>query len=220
MLTFSRQLLYYPFNAFFVLFGNIIHVPLSDHYIQDVRLLRSTVSYYTEMSSKGSAFAGKLESVAHAFASLAELYVQEMTKRNALDISNAAQPFPNTFSGVEQISGLSTSARDVPLVSADGTFPAFDFDFSSNNNLLDYFIGSDLRGPDIVAQTDFRTEQRFATEGEGSYKSPQSVLSHESMGFGQSDIFGRLENWSAGRKRPLECTFDWFSWDSSTNPER
>lgn len=208
-----RQLLYYPFNAFFVLFGNTIRAPHSQSCDQDVRLLHSTASYYNEMSSAGNTLAARLENVAHVFASLAELYVREVRRTSSVGMTDTSQPMMNTFSTAKPAS-FSASVPDVPFFGGGDNYAAFDFDFCANSNLLNCLTGPDIIGPDFTQQLDFGEEQSFSFSEDGSHMS-QDESPHDIYRFAQSEVVGSLQKWSAGSKRPLECTFDWFSWDSN-----
>jgi hypothetical protein len=200
-----RQLLYYPFNVFFVLFGNTIRAPHSQSCDQDVRLLHSTASYYNEMSSAGNTLAGRLENIAHIFASLAELYVREVRKTSSMGMTDTSPPMMNTFFTGETAS-FSASVPDVPFFGGGDNFSAFEFDFCANSNLLNCFTEPDIVGPNFTPQLDF---------GEDGSHMSQGGSPHDICQFAQSGVFGSLQKWSAGSKRPLACTFDWFSWDSN-----
>jgi hypothetical protein len=78
----TRQLLYYPFTPFFVLFGEVITNPKSSTCFSDLQLLRQTSLYYLEFQKYHSA-AIKLERVAESFAKIAETYVRRSLKRRA-----------------------------------------------------------------------------------------------------------------------------------------
>jgi hypothetical protein len=204
-----RQLLYYPFNPFFVLFGNIIHAPLSGNASQDVQLLRSTVSYYTEMSIGENSFARKLKGVANVFASLAELYIDDARLRNSLGVGASIRPNVSRYSDSEPIVAAVTSMSDLPFTTEGHNMSTstFDFDFSAGNNLLNCF--TDL---DFTSQLDFGGQQSFAASENGNFASLHSAAPNP-MAALQFDVFESLEKCRVGSKRPLEYTFDWFAWD-------
>lgn len=83
------------------------------------------------------------------------------------------------------------------------------FDFSVDSNLL-YWI----TGPDFMAQNG-TVEHQMTEPNEGALfpPAPGPVDKHLMPGAAdrQSNMIRSLEK--RGLKRPLECTFDWFSWD-------
>jgi hypothetical protein len=78
-----RQLLYYPFAPFFVIFENIIHQPSQYPTLeQDLRLLATTVTYFTEMRLQMRLLAGvcsKLQHTAAVFLQLAQSHTRHST---------------------------------------------------------------------------------------------------------------------------------------------
>jgi hypothetical protein len=206
----TRQLLYYPFNPFFVLFGNIIHAPLSDHANHDVQLLRSAVSYYAEMSTQDSSFARKLQGIANVFACLAELYVEDAKTRHSLGTTAATRSHLEGYpgNGSMPISNISMPSLPFSTDGGGGSASTFDFDFFGGSNLLNCFTSLDY-----TSQLDFSGQQGFAISEDGSYVSLDGGVAPDPMHFSQSSVFESLEKWSTGSKRPLECTFDWFAWD-------
>ncbi|KAJ5118818.1 hypothetical protein N7448_010525, partial [Penicillium atrosanguineum] len=88
------QLLYYPFAPFFVIFENIIHQ--SSQYPaleQDLRLLATTVTYFTEMRSQMRLLAGvcsKLQHTATVFLQLAQSHARHGTSLKPA--TNATSP--------------------------------------------------------------------------------------------------------------------------------
>ncbi|KAF1990516.1 hypothetical protein K402DRAFT_401334 [Aulographum hederae CBS 113979] len=148
------QLLYYPFNAFFVLFSNVIHEPLSKSCDHDIQLLHSTVSYYTAMSSGNEHFAEKLKPIAHSFASLAEFYVHDARTRNNMAAIDTSQSTLNHFSGTQPLLGFPAIAADIPVTSGSNSNQAFDYAFDSD--LLDWFTG-----PEYASRSDYSSQQDF-----------------------------------------------------------
>ncbi|KAF2673406.1 hypothetical protein BT63DRAFT_451449 [Microthyrium microscopicum] len=202
------QLLYYPFNPFFVLFGNIIHAPLSEHIRQDVQLLRSTVSYYNEMSTTDFSLAKKLGDVAHVFASLAELYTHNTMIRNTSG-ETAGSCDIGGYSGSGSAPAIMTSmpGTSFGMESDGGATSNLDFDFSRGSDLLNYFTNLDY-----TMQLDFNGPQSFVTSEDGSNMSAPGPALDMAQHL-ESNVFESFDKWSVGSKRPLECTFDWFTWD-------
>src|ERR1700712_2390823 len=201
-----RQLLYHPFNAFFVIFGNIIQAPLSVNH--DLSLLRSTVSYYTVMASQGGAMANRLKRVAHIFASLAEIYVQDARSKTTTSNVNGSLSVPTemSFEGLGHVTD--TSYQESSTSSSVEGFVPLDFNVYADDNLLNWFTSSEFTyQPEPFGQDFLYVEQ------EQSYLAQDQMTQAAEAGatMSQADLFKSLEE--KGRKRPLECTFDWFSWD-------
>jgi hypothetical protein len=200
-----RQLLYYPFNAFFVIFANIIHAPLSEICDHDLRLLRSTVDYYTEMSRGENVLAGKMENIAHVFASLAELYMYDARTRHSITTTDSLSSSVGSYLGEEDPGSSNLNA------STETSFPTFQSDVFMNTDLLSCFMAPDYMPPPFHSHEQLHSEP----SEDGSYMSCQSGVPPDPVIASQSEVFGWLDNWSTGNKRPLACTFDWFSWDQN-----
>lgn len=193
----QRQLLYYPFTPFFVIFGNIIREPRAPTAHQDLALLSTTVSYFASMRSQLNLLvnlSSKLEHVATVFLQLARRQV----------VHNASGTPTNTASGVPTNSrtlrtsqsesgdslrhdgpllgqGVGSSTRDMPLMVDLSMFDVGSMDI---NNYLDWL------------PTDATVRPRQDSE-----------IDHDPNFLSGSNL-------SRGRKRPFDSTFDWFSWDT------
>ena len=212
----DRQLLYYPFTPYFVLFGNIIRAPFSETCGDDIKLLQSAVSYYSRMASNPSSnnIPRKLEKIAHVFASLAEVYVRDAVSRNTANTLNGNLHTPGIFSAE-----LQNDPSSNPLPGTTTSFDAdisqnFDFDFTMD---ADYLLNW-ISGPDTMQPSESTEQYPLEIDPHVQAQPPVNSISApigSVVNACPSDVFRSLEN--RGRKRPLECTFDWFSWDMN-NP--
>lgn len=184
---FLRQLLYYPFTPFFVLFGNIISNPLAPTAGPDVLLLYATEAYLIRMNDKG-AIAARLVKIANVFAFLAENYVRETMKKYNSQDTQSQMPVPMLSSPSEQ------SIGDVSL----------DFDLVSDELDTGYLNWLSLADPS------YGDVQLFASTGQAQAGFDNCMVD----GMGPNAMFNPLGGKSL--QRPLECNFDWFSWDMNT----
>lgn len=181
----TRLLLYYPFTPFFVLFGNLTRNPRAEKASQDLQLLKSTTAYFSKMTSQGN-MASKLEKVAHVFSSIAENCIN-----NARSHHNA----------LLHPTALGTDPPDIPALDLEPSTMSTDFEMPfevdpSADTLLSWFSDADFLTFDIPNQ--------HAPEGSNSVQGQDSTT-----------IANEGPDQMRGTKRPLECTFDWFSWDLS-----
>lgn len=155
---------------------------------QDLQLLRSTVSYLSRMTSEG-AMASKLENIARVFTSLAELYVQVARKQYA---RNQSSWDSNKATGLCAPPHLPTAPPSVEGASAPSSADI------SMDSVLNWF------------SSDSHSQGLF-TPADGQFL--EAYTPSEQMGLidNEDDIFGSLSDRT--RKRPLECDFDWISWD-------
>lgn len=138
-LTWSRQLLYYPFAAFFALFNDLIKHPRSRDAPQHLEHLDATVTYFSlmklQLSSLSSASA-KLEETARIFHSLASFIISSNTKSkpheeipHTATTSDSASEGLTPWSSVTPITDLTSytdtftsflDSQDQPMVDLDG----------------------------------------------------------------------------------------------------
>jgi hypothetical protein len=121
ILTFknTRQLLYYPFTPFFVLFGDVVMNPTSSTCFSDLQLLRKTSLYYSDFQKYHSA-AIKLERVAESFTKIAETYVRQSLKRRGShgnDEQNVSRE-----AGEEVLDHPEIQLHNVPLIVRDSSY--------------------------------------------------------------------------------------------------
>src|ERR1700710_1532238 len=83
-LTAARELLYYPFVPFFVLFGNLIANPSLNTTEVDLQLLRNTVDFFRCMD-KNHPHSSKLHKIAGTFLRLAEKFLKETSTKFSLN---------------------------------------------------------------------------------------------------------------------------------------
>jgi len=210
-----RQLLYQPFMAYFVIFGNVISDPHSSDCFQDLQLLRRVVLYFLQMHNNHPS-AKKLEKIAETFTRLAEAYVRHSmqnprAKSPGNTMSTHHPKIPN--SQVEQLNGPSgvqappsrmaklLSAPLLPTSSRDSQM-AFDFnDFNSDPmELLNFYTSHDTSFSTSFNAQDFTAMEASPTQQPDEFStSPPNPLLRE------------LENIS--QNCALDGTFDWFSWD-------
>ncbi|KAJ5895440.1 fungal specific transcription factor domain-containing protein [Penicillium taxi] len=175
------QLLYFPFTPFFAIFRHIIRAPMAATAASDLQLLQSTVSYYSRMTSQGI-MASKLEKIAHVFACLAGLYMQDAFQNAIIDTK---APGPSN-SSMTEVAGFNVAFQ-----------PASPLPFGEESFL------TDISMDDILDW--FSQDNNFEDLSRGEDFGPVA----------SSNILGSIS--SRTRKRPLDCDFDWISWDLSHN---
>lgn len=224
------QLLYYPFTPFFVLLNNIIRSPLSIGCDDDLQLLRSTVEYFKRMAGQGN-MAGKLERIAGVFARLAEACVEDAKKRiNQNTTINLNSAFYDTRS-----IPVALSERQRPDQAAQrrqqhsfdqssqkntGTETLVPTTSSFNGSASDLYVDSDLLLNYFCASTGPPLDENMPSSqfDEENFEPPQLHQNRPQNPY-QNDVSEPLVGHmlrsltEKGRKRPLECTFDWFKWD-------
>jgi hypothetical protein len=193
-----------------VIFGNIIRAPFSETCSQDMELLRLAVTYYREMKSKGNTMAVKLQDVAQVFASLAAFYVEESIRKSNSGPLNSSSQSNTANSGVGSAMDYNNPYQIGESTFSTEDFPNFEFNFSVENNPLNWFSG-----PEYMVEPGAFMGVTFGNQGNDPRTLPQMVLGNgdrSSTPINPSEIVRSLAK--RGQKRPLESVFDWFSWDS------
>ncbi|GAD95021.1 hypothetical protein NECHADRAFT_34178 [Paecilomyces variotii No. 5] len=194
------QLLYYPFTPFFVVFENIVHNgSLSRSMIEhDLGLLATTVSYFVSMRTQLRllvTICSRLERVASVFLQLAQHHVRTIrsiqpASQTAASINSSRRPLPedernkNISAGVECTNNISYTAHPPDNAS---TRP-FDIEGLDLDSYLQW-LPADITTPWAT----FGSERENIPIGTGVAATSNNVQS---------------------RKRVLDSTFDWFSWDA------
>lgn len=192
----SRQMLYYPFTAFFALFGNVVRDPFSPTCLQDLQLLRLTVAYFTQMTVHSNC-AARLEKTADSFTTIAETYVRSALRRPPVPAFN------NKRLTMDSRASEPISSLDCKSDRQDSVLEQF---MDEPDPTLEPFADIDA---DLLLGWFSDTDPSLAP-GASTQQSPQSPGDAYSL-LSEADLMTSLEN--RALKRPLECTFDWFSWD-------
>lgn len=217
MLTFSRQLLYYPFTPFFALLGSIISDPNSGDSLSDLLLLRLTVVYFDEMD-KIHPHASKLKDVTETFCQLADAYVSRAGNNKHMDLYNGTQEnggfgsLKNRQSDAQcnANGGNKTSFPFVPAKPSTHSTHSDTQEFVALNDfptdpahLLELFSvpPQDLSSTNHWIPTNMPMDIELDTGDQGNENFTGSEI-----GLIQS-LHSKILD------RPMEGTFDWFSWD-------
>jgi hypothetical protein len=119
----SRQLLYYPFTPFFVLFGEVVTNPRSKTCMEDLQLLRQTVLYYLQFQKYHSS-AVKLERVAETFTKIAEAFVRHTFRRRSEISAIATSPNDLVAGGRSRRHPGHSNRSSRPLPAPSSTSPS------------------------------------------------------------------------------------------------
>ncbi|OCL13053.1 hypothetical protein AOQ84DRAFT_333229 [Glonium stellatum] len=194
------QLLYHPFTPFFVLFGNIVRDPLAESTTEDLNLLRSTVAYFSRMDSCGNTV-GKLEKIARVFSSLAEASIQHAA-RNAR-LARAGESTASTL-------GMSSTGARQSLDQAFASdYPSSSLLPPTSYNMNEIPFSSDEMDSDVLLGWLSSPDSTLPFSASAQHGGEVQEQEHDL--YSKSSI--RSASQIKGRKRSLDCTFDWFSWD-------
>ncbi|CCF45963.1 hypothetical protein CH063_03743 [Colletotrichum higginsianum] len=202
------HLLYYPFISFFVVFENLVH----NHHRQssiaidrDLKLLSTTVSYFESMRAQMRLLAtlcSRLERVAAVFLQLAKNQISQQTpcfKNDGIgNPSSVEHPFCSTSTAFTRLgdgNGVTDThaGKEDPINKNQSEAGPVFWDDAEFENFLSWLPADTFatgpftgRGQNEAAPLDATTSAADVPSLEGS----------------------------RGRKRPLDATFDWFSWDA------
>lgn len=192
-LTETRHLLYYPFTPFFVVFGHIITNPRAETVPSDLRLLETVVEYIIALQPLLTLLrdlTAKLQKTAEIFLRLARRHVAETT--GSMPFSSALQEdvtHPMDFSQPQDQPDLSQHPPEMVMPDQQ------DF-FSLEGVDVDRFLSWVPQPMGFPGEIDFGVGDGTAGEEEEEEEEQQQ------------------QQQNRGVKRPLEATFDWFSWEN------
>jgi len=192
-------LLYAPFTPFFIIFGHIVRSSDPNSSLQrDLDLLASTVAYFASMRSQTSLLVrvtARLEKTAEVFFQLARCHIEKVQAAQVGDLRmesdtrlfpsrKSQQPSDHEMSNLPGTTTVATMTTTPSLSIPDGD-PAFEPTFD------DIDIDSFLSWLPMDLEMDSLSAIEIQPSGQGS-----------------------VADGPRGRKRTIESTFDWFSWDS------
>ncbi|EWZ45844.1 hypothetical protein FOZG_06056 [Fusarium oxysporum Fo47] len=187
------HLLYFPFIPYFIIFENLVqrHALLSKVTIQqDLKLLSTTVSYYSSMTRQMQMLAplcARLENIATVFLHLAKLHTDCLAP-----LFSTQPPAPEPLqSRSSQIQKTSISANSMSTGSLQ-TELGGECDVDLEQYLQ--WLPPDVIPPQDTQSTDIPDKD-----------SNQRVLGAEGV--------EPLQAEPRGTKRPFDVMFDWFAWD-------
>jgi hypothetical protein len=203
----SWQLLYYPFTPFFVLFGKIVSDPHSKDTFDDLQLLRKTVMFYLRMHNNHKS-ASKLENTAETFTRHAEGYVRYSMRKKSVQVS--AQD--------DAASNSSSNSKSPMLIKANSSIPSWNINQPQQQSSLSsqsdeqHHQVSPLAFLNSYSPLESSPSMTDLTNDSASYA---SSIPGEPVGPDTSDaaIFQSIENMVGEWITPLDCNFDWFSWE-------
>jgi hypothetical protein len=158
------------------------------------------------MAAQGNSTAGRLEAVARTFASLAEAHTQKVTSNTVLNTSILKTTIPCDTSNGSFQSDSTSSFSSLPESLESDFSGSLDLE-SCPDSLLNWFLGTDIMTPGETTTQD----GVILSRGDSQVERTMNQSAQAANNTVPSYISGYLEN--KGNKRPLECTFDWFSWD-------
>lgn len=216
-----RQLLYYPFTPFFSLLGNIISDPHSPGTHSDLSLLRLALSYFVAMD-KIYQHARKLKVVAEIFCELAEAYVSRARSNGTSasahkPLEAAASEDPYRQFHERAIRARATKTADSHPRIKPST-PSMISDVQNNVALNDLPVDPahilDLFS--VPAPTTAPADSSLST-GMPLDIGFDNFQFDESLPGSEMDLMYSLQ--TKVFHRPMEGTFDWFSWDKYNRDE-
>lgn len=204
----KRHLLYYPFISFFVVFENLVH----NHHRQssiaidrDLKLLSTTVSYFESMRAQMRLLAtlcSRLERVAAVFLQLAKNQISQQTPCSKNDgignPSSVEHPFCGTSTVFTRL-GDGNGVTDTHMGKEDS--------INKNQSEAGSVFWDDAEFENFLSWLPADTFATGPFTGRG-----QTEAAPLDATTSAADV-PSLEG-SRGRKRPLDATFDWFSWDA------
>lgn len=219
-----RQVLYYPFTHFLVVFGQILSDPYGKDCADDLELLRGTVAFFVAMINNHQA-ASRLGKIAKTFTTLAEDFVQralggsDKSTQGYRIASKQNNSMISTQLASETTNGK-TAEPEMPVYNSMDGSPSDPMNVDNSYELLmDFYTstGTSAMFPDQSYPSSFdpgslsgltddqQTNGSVTTDSDWAKFSPQQVPQDTNSIL---DALGRK-----AEKRPLDCTFDWISWD-------
>ncbi|KAJ9273174.1 transcriptional regulator family: Fungal Specific TF [Paecilomyces variotii] len=194
------QLLYYPFTPFFVIFENIVHSrgslrSMIDH---DLGLLATTVSYFASMRSQLHLLAkicSRLERVASVFLQLAQHHVRTTMSRQAASQTTTSSNFSQMTLPYEESQRYDSLDRErTNAASLPGN--------ALHEESAPHFA---IEGLDLDSYLQWLPADITA---------PWPASGPERQNIPSVPGVAPTSSYSHSRKRALDSTFDWFSWDT------
>jgi hypothetical protein len=189
-----RQLLYYPFTPFLVLFGHVVNNPKDPEVQGDLQLLLSIPAYFAKLRSRLTLLhqvASRLKRTAEVFTALARRHVEQATRLPGSGHIGlrASNPWPER-NEADKIGDSSTESLHCERGPGEGYSEPV-HDISLDDIDIDRFLSWI---PESVPDS-------FSS---GTRNKPLQDI---------EDASDTIPQPPQGQKRPFDAAFDWFSWE-------